>query len=94
MIKPNQPGITQFIERELKEDLPIKFIGTKRPSSQSSAHKLNAPEENPGTESATKKRTRSVVSSPDSSTERQPNKRLAFNMEDNEEMMPTKIMLI
>ena len=68
-----QTGITQFVERELKEDQPIKFIGTRR-SSQPSANSVQTPVTGSSTESAPKKRTRPEVSSPDSSTEKQPNK--------------------
>ena len=83
----NQPGITQFVERENKEDLVIKFIGSQRSTSQSGANKANTSEKALSTERATKKRIRPEVSSPDSSAERQPNKRKTFNMEDNEDMI-------
>ena len=43
------------------------------------------PETSSSTESAPKKRTRPEVSSPDSSTEKQPSKRQAINMGDNEQ---------
>ena len=65
-----QTGIMQFVERELKKDQPIKFIGARR-SSQTG---VQTPETNSSTESVPKKRTRPEVSSPDSSTEKQPSK--------------------
>ena len=63
----NQPGITQFVERENKEELVIKFIGSKRSNSQSDAIDSNTIENASSTERATKKRIRPEVSSPDSS---------------------------
>ena len=68
-----QTGITQFVERELKKDQPIKFTSTRR-SSQSSVNSELTPANSSSVESAPKKRTRPEVSSPDSSTEKQPNK--------------------
>ena len=65
-----QTGITQFVERELKKDQPIKFIGARR-SSQTG---VQTPETNSSTERVSKKRTRQEVSIPDSSTEKQPSK--------------------
>ena len=82
----NQPGITQFVERENKEELVIKFIGSKRSNSQSGAIDSNTIENASSTERATKKRIRPEVSSPDSSAERHPNKRKTLNMEPNVEM--------
>ena len=79
----NQPGITQFVERENKEDLVIKFIGSQ--SSKPNPGKVDTSEKAPGAERATKKRIRPEVSSPDSSAERQPNKRKNLNMTDNED---------
>ena len=81
-----QMGITQFVERELKKEQPIKFIGARR-SSQPSASSVQTPVAGPSTESAKKKRTRPEVASPDSSTERQPNKKQAINMGDNEQVV-------
>ena len=69
------------MERELKKEKPIKFICARR-SSQTG---VQTPEINSSTESALKKRTRPEVSSPDSSTEKQPSKRQAINMEDNDQ---------
>ena len=63
------------MERELKKDQPIKFIGARR-SSQAG---VQTPETNSSTERVPKKRTRPEVSSPDSSTEKQPSKRQADN---------------
>ena len=83
LIEPNHPRITQFVEQELKKDQPIIFIGARR-SSQSSATSVRTPVNSPSTESVPKKRIRPEVSSPDSSTERQPNKRQALNMGDTE----------
>ena len=68
-----QTGIMQFVEREVKKDQPIKFISARR-SSQTSATSVQTPETSVGTESTPKKRTRPEVSSPDSSTEKQPSK--------------------
>ena len=72
------------MERELKKDQPIKFIGTRR-SSQTGMNSVQTPETSSSTESAPKKRMRPEVSSPDSSTEKQPSKRKAFNMGNNEQ---------
>ena len=83
----NQLGITQFVERENKEDLVIKFIGSQSSTSNPGANKANTIEKVLSTERATKKRIRPEVSSPDSSAERQPNKRKIFNMTDNEDMI-------
>ena len=77
ILEPNQPGITQFIERT--KDYPIKFIGARRPS-QASATRTNTPTNSPSANSVTKKRTRPVLFS---STERRPNKCQALNMENN-----------
>ena len=82
-IESNHPRITQYVERELKKDQPIIFIRAKR-SSQSSETGEQTPLNTSSTDSESKKRTRSIVSSPDSSTERQPNKRQATNMSDIE----------
>ena len=49
-----QTGITQFVEREVKKDQPIKFIGTRR-SSQTSTNSVQTPETSSSTESAPKK---------------------------------------
>ena len=68
-----QTGITQFVERESKKDQPIKFIGARR-SSQTGMTSVQTPETSSSTEIALKKRTRPEVSSPDSSTEKQPSK--------------------
>ena len=78
ILEPNQPGITQFVEKDHeKKGNPIKFISTlnrKEPSTPGSSKVSSA-------KSVTKKRTRPVLSSPDSSAERNPNKRKAVNME-------------
>ena len=77
-LEPNQPGITQFVERDqTKEEHPIKFISAwnKKQLSTPSLPKTSS------TNSVSKKRTRPVLSSPDSSAERNPNKRKAINME-------------
>ena len=71
------------MERELKKDQPIKFIGARR-SSQTG---VQTPETNSSTESAPKKRTSPEVSSPNSSTEKQPSKQQAINMKDNEQVV-------
>ena len=68
-----QTEITQFVEREGKKDQLIKFISARR-SSQTSVTSVQTPETSSSTESSPKKRTRPEVSSPDSSTEKQPSK--------------------
>ena len=78
-----QTGITQFVEREIKKDQSIKFIGARR-SSQTG---VQTPEANLSTDSAPKKRTRPEASSPNSSTEKQPSKRQAITMEDNDQAL-------
>ena len=72
------------MERELKKDQPIKFISARR-SSQTGMTSVQTPETSSSTESTPKKRTRPEVSSPDSSTEKQPSKQQAINMGDNEQ---------
>ena len=77
-LEPNQPGISRFVERDQdKERPPIKFIGVKsrkQPSTPSLPKTSSA-------NSVSKKRTRPVLSSPDSSAERNPNKRKVVSME-------------
>ena len=80
ILEPNQPGISQFVERG--KDHPIQFISASR-APKSSAKRTTTPIKSPSAYSVTKKRTRPVLSSPDSSTERRPNKRQA--MENNTE---------
>ena len=72
ILEPNQPGITQFVEREKEKDKhhPIKFIS----ASKSSASRPDSPTNSPSAKSTSKKRTRTVLSRPNSSTERKPNK--------------------
>ena len=79
ILEPNQPGITRFVERG--KDHPIQFISVNRSTKQSTPGATT-----PSTESANKKRSRPVLSSPDSSTERRPNKRQV--MENNTEVNP------
>ena len=50
-----QTGITQFVEREVKKDQPIKFISARR-SSQTSATSVQTPETSSSTESALKEK--------------------------------------
>ena len=79
ILEPNQPGITQFVERD-QDKAFIKFISArskKQPSTPSTPSLLKTSSAN----SVSKKRTRPVLSSPDSSAERNPNKRKALNME-------------
>ena len=74
-MEPNQPGITRFVERG--KDQPIQFISANKSAKQNTSE-LTAPSNNQSVESTNKKtnkRSRPVLSSPDSSTERRPNKR-------------------
>ena len=80
--EPNQPGISQFVEREKekekeKEKRQIQFISAKSKTRPSTPSSIRSPSVN----RASKKRTRPVLSSPDSSTEKQPNKKQVKNME-------------
>ena len=80
ILEPNQPGITQFVEREQeKQRHPIKFIceHNKKQSSTPGSPKASS------AKSVSKKRTRPVLSSPDSSAERNPNKRKAMDTQNN-----------
>ena len=72
ILEPNQPGITRFVERG--KDHPIQFISANR-TPKLSAKGTATPIKSPSVDSLTKKRSHPVLSSPDSSTERRPNKR-------------------
>ena len=50
-----QTGITQFVERELKKDQPIQFIGARR-SSQPGANSIQTPGTSSSRESAPNRR--------------------------------------
>ena len=80
ILEPNQPGITRFVERG--KDHPSQFISANR-TLKLSAKGTATPIKSPSADSLTKKRSRPVLSSPDSSTERRSNKQQV--MENNTE---------